>query len=164
MSEPEFFLPFLKRKIKPEVLHAIRVILEAIFEESSCSSVERERHERDVAEQRERIRRAERGVATRRRNAKKKKKVGGVKKKRPAKPDEDRALGPRCRAVSFTGERCTRHGSHAGRHEAKSGHWLSPIRHRCHYQMASRRCLLHQGHDGGHALVARPATKGSKRK
>ncbi len=133
MSEPEFLLPFLKSKIKPEVLHAIRVILGAIFEEakSSCESAEevrfhREREDEDSA-CRERMRRAERGVATRRKNAKKKNKVSGVlKRKRPTKNRITDPMRPRCRAMSIPGNRCERHGSHSGDHRDQSGYQWHP--------------------------------------
>lgn len=164
MTDFQWEMPRIFTRLKPEVRHALGVILSAIFEEpvAPARAAEEARH---TQAQRERIRRAERGARTRRRNAKKKKKgLGGVKKKRPVKPDGDGVSKSRCRAVSFTGERCTRPESHPGKHEAKSGHWLSPIRHRCHYQIARRRCLLLQGHAGEHALEERLATKGSKRK
>jgi hypothetical protein len=121
-------MPRIFTRLKPEVRHALGVILSAIFEEpvTPARAAEEARH---AQAQRERIRRAERAVRTRRRNVKKKKAVAsGVKKKRPVKPDEDRVLGPRCRAVSFTGERCMRHGSHGGKHRARSGWWIAELR------------------------------------
>ncbi len=76
-----------KARMSPEVAQALGVILSALFEEpvDVAAKVRRWQEEGDehVRRTKERIKRAERAVKTRRKNAKKK--VGGVKKTRPAK-------------------------------------------------------------------------------
>jgi len=150
VTEPTFdfasFLPRAASRLKPEVLHALKVILSAIFDEP-------------LEEQR--------AVTLQRKSTKKKKKAGvGLKKKASgAAPGKAGVIAPRCRAISFTGDRCVRHGSHAGKHRGRSGTWIAPLRKQCRYRTKTgKQCLLSQGHDGRHVPTVLVAAKGSKRK
>lgn len=96
-------------RLNPELAHALRVILGAIFEEAPLSAREA---------------RAEHAW---KRAVKSVKKPGGVKKKRPAKgrakKATKKAYRPRnCRSMSIHGERCVLHGSHAGDHRDRKHH------------------------------------------
>ncbi len=49
-----------------------------------------------------------------------------AKKSRPAKRRSKASLGPQCRSFSILGYRCERHGSHAGDHRDMTGHGWHP--------------------------------------
>ncbi len=69
-------------RINPDLLKALRVILDAVIEARTSPSTQREKErQRHDRLQRERIRRAEQGVRTRRQNAKKKTRSKPTKKK-----------------------------------------------------------------------------------
>lgn len=140
----------IRRKVKPEILQAFRVILEAVLEDPQ-REVERAREDK---RRRERIQRAERGVKTRRKNQKKK--VGVGKRQRPAKGrTEKRCSSSTTRAAHR--QYCLKLDGHRGEHSNGFYEWKR--RKHASVEAHARYLKKRYGDPSPRVKPARPKTK-----